>query len=159
MAEKKNEVAIAVPGSTDVAVPEQATESTFIDTFTGRSINVYSSIKDDGSREAKVKIYNAMNEATGRLSDQVNIVLEVSDLVAFPVEIVSEEGEIIEAMRMIFVTASGETYASVATGVFSSIQKLIATVGPAPWTPPLKITPVKQRTRRGFDTLTLRMIP
>lgn len=129
------------------------------DEFSGRNVQLYSSIQDDGTRESKIKIYNAMNETTGKLSDQVNITLEISDLVAFPVEIVTEDGELVNAMRIILVTPDGDTYASVATGVYSSLQKIIGIVGPAPWNPPLKLTPINQPTRRGFKTLTIRLVP
>lgn len=128
------------------------------DQFTGRNVMLYSSIEDDGTRESKIKIYNAMNEADAKLADQVNKVLEIQDLVAFPVEILTEDGELVNAMRMIFVTPEGETYASVATGVYSSIQKIIGIVGPAPWKPALKITPIQQPTRKGFKTLTIRLL-
>lgn len=129
-----------------------------VDQFTGRNVQLYSSIVDDGTRESKIKIYNAMNEADAKLADQVNKELLIQDLVAFPVEIVTEDGEIIRAMRMIFVTPEGETFASVATGVLSSIEKIIGIVGPAPWTPALRVTPIQQPTRNGFKTLTLRLL-
>lgn len=150
-AEASAPVAAVVPA-------ESQYPSTVVDTFTGRSVQLYSSIVDDGTRESKIKIYNAMNETDAKLSDCVNMTLEITDLVAFPVDIVQEDGEIISAMRMIFVGVDGKTYASVATGVFSSLQKIIGVVGPAPWTPALKLTPINQPTRNGFKTLTLRLL-
>ncbi|CAM2915602.1 hypothetical protein [Erysipelothrix tonsillarum] len=138
---------------------EQTEQVTVQDQFTGRSVQFYSSIQDDGSREAKIKIYNALNESGVRLADQVNKTLSITDLAAFPVQIVTEEtGEIVDAMRMIFIAEDGEQYASVATGVYSSMQKILGIVGPAPWTPALKITPIRQRTRRGFETLVIRLV-
>lgn len=145
-----------------VVQPTSAEETQAItvqDQFTGRSVQFYSSIEDDGSRESKIKIYNALNESGERLADQVNKTLTITDIAAFPVEIAAEEtGEIVSAMRMIFIAEDGTQYASVATGVYSSMQKIIGIVGPAPWNPALKITPIKQRTRRGFDTIVLRLV-
>lgn len=139
--------------------PQETQAVNVQDQFTGRSVQFYSSIVDDGSRESKIKIYNALNESGERLSDQVNRVLTITDMAAFPVEIAAEEtGEIINAMRMIFIAEDGTQYASVATGIYSSMQKIIGIVGPAPWDPALKITPIKQRTRRGFETLVIRLV-
>lgn len=153
MSNQENQVVVANQS------PEAPHQVTVQDQFTGRNVMLYSSIVDDGTREFKIKIYNAMNEDDAKLADQVNKTLEIQDLVAFPVEILTEDGELVNAMRMIFVTPEGETYASVATGVYSSIiQKIIGIVGPAPWTPPIKITTIQQPTRKGFKTLTIRLL-
>lgn len=144
-----------------VVAPTSAEETHAVsvtDQFTGRSVAFYTSIEDDGSRESKIAIYNALNESGERLQDQVNKKLKIKDLAAFPVEIVSDDGEIVNAMRMIFIDEDGTQYASVATGVYSSLQKIIGIVGPAPWEPALTITPVMQKTRRGFNTMVLRLL-
>lgn len=148
----QEENAIVVQGS------EGQQQVTVQDQFTGRNVMFYTSIEDDGTRDSKIKIYNALNESGERLQDQVNKVLEITDLAAFPVEIVTDDGEVVNAMRMIFVAADGTQYASVATGVYSSLQKIIGIVGPAPWNPALRITPIQQKTRRGFNTLVIRLL-
>lgn len=141
-----------------VAGTEGQQQVSVTDQFTGRSVAFYTSIVDDGTRESKIAIYNALNESGERLQDQVNKTLEIKDLAAFPVEIVSDDGEIVNAMRMIFIGTDGTQYASVATGVYSSLQKIIGIVGPAPWDPALRVTPVMQKTRRGFNTMVLRLL-
>lgn len=141
-----------------VADTEGQHQVSVTDQFTGRSVAFYTSIEDNGTRESKIAIYNALNESGVRLADQVNKVLNIKDLAAFPVEIVTDDGEIVQAMRMIFIDEDGTQYASVATGVYSSLQKIIGIVGPAPWNPALRLTPINQKTRRGFNTLVLRLL-
>jgi hypothetical protein len=127
-----------------------------MDSFKNPSAALYSSITDDGSRETRVKIYNAINSGNDSLSDHIKEVIEVQDIVAHPIQIADENsGEIIDALRVVLVTPDGKTYASVSLGVASSLQKIIPLVGQAPWTPPLKIIPTEVKTRRGFKTLTL----
>ncbi|MEK5036399.1 hypothetical protein MKY96_33755 [Paenibacillus sp. FSL R7-0302] len=133
--------------------------STTIDSFTGRTVQFYSSIPDDGTAETKIKIYNAMSEATGKLVDQLNRTLVLTDLVASPIQFLSEEtGELVDAVRMVVFTEDGETYTAVGKGILSSIQNIIGLFGPAPWKPGIPVTPVKKATKNGFDTTILRMV-
>lgn len=131
---------------------------TMMDTFTGRAVQFYSSVPDDGTVETKMKIYNAMNESDKKLADQLNLNVTLKDLIAYPIQLVSEQtGELVEAMRMVFIDEKGETYSSVSKGILGSVQNIIGLFGPAPWEPGITVTPVKKKTRSGFDTVVLRI--
>ena len=118
-----------------------------------------STIVDDGTRESKVAIYNAVNGDGENLSDHIGKVINVENYVAHPVSLVDPKtGEVTEALRIVLVTTEGECYASVSTGVLSSLQKICGIMGAAPWTGgnPMKATKVK--TRSGYETITLTLV-
>ena len=140
----------------DIAKADQLSPSMFNDD--NQSDNFFSSIVNDGSRESQVAMYSAINDAEQSLSDHLGEVLEIEHMVAHTIELEDEmTKEMQQAMRVVLVTSDGQGYHSVSQGVVSSIQKLIATVGQAPWTPPLKVVPVEKKTRKGFKTLTLKL--
>lgn len=118
---------------------------------------VFSSIQGT-DRATNIKIYNAINASENSLSDFVGEILEITDMVAHPIELEDEQtGEKIKAMRVVLLTKDGVGYHSVSGGVVSSLQKLIGIVGQAPWTPALQVVPVKVKTRKKFETLTLKL--
>ena len=126
--------------------------------FENTSQAIFTSIKGS-DRVTSIKIYNAINNAENALGDFKGEVLEITDMVAHPITLQDENtGEEIQAMRVVLLTADGVGYHSVATGIVSSLQKVIGTVGPAPWTPALQLTPIEVKTRKGFKTLTLKLI-
>lgn len=131
---------------------------TDLDRLTGNtgSMQFYCSISDDGSRESKVSIYNAINNAKNKIDDFKGQKINVVDVVAHPVKLVEDQsGELIEALRIVLIDDKGEGYETVATGVMSSLEKLFGIVGMPSYDPPLTVIPREQKTRKGFKTLTL----
>lgn len=118
---------------------------------------LFSSIQST-DRKSAIKVFNAINNAENSLSDSLGEILEIQDMVAHTITLQDEiTKEDIQAMRIVLVTKDGKAYHSVSQGVLSSLQKVISIVGPAPWVPGLKVTPVEVKTRKGFKTLTLRL--
>lgn len=118
---------------------------------------IFSSIKGT-DRATSIKIYNAINASENSLSDHIGEVIEITDMVAHPIELEDEvTKQTIQAMRVVLLTAKGVGYHSVSGGVVSSLQKIIGIVGPAPWTEPLKVVPIEVKTRKKFTTLTLKL--
>lgn len=118
---------------------------------------IFSSIKGT-DRATSIKIYNAINSSENSLSDHLGEVLEITDMVAHPIELEDDvTKEKIQAMRVVLLTADGVGYHSVSGGVVSSLQKIIGIVGQAPWNEPLQVSPVEVKTRKGFKTLTLKL--
>ncbi len=117
----------------------------------------FSSIVDDGSRESKVAIYNAMNDVDAKISDFVGETLEIVDVIAHSIDMLDEQtGEVIKSVRTVLVGKDGTNYQAVSGGVVSSLQKIFNIVGYPSWKDnPIKVIPREQRTRRGFRTLTL----
>lgn len=109
------------------------------------SNSFFCSIADDGTRKSKIRIYNAVNSADGKLSDHIGEVLEVEDVVAHPVMLVDEEtGELIPCLRTVLVTTDGKTYAAVSQGITNSLNKIFGIVGMPSW----KVDPVKMKIRQ-----------
>ncbi len=137
----------------DIAVPNM------LDMLTNATNSFFCSIVDDGSRESKIAIYNAINNKGESLDDYKNKVLEVVDVAAHPVSLTDENtGEVVDALRMVVIDKDGKNYDAVSQGIASSFQKIFAIVGPAPFNPPLKIMVVEQKTRKGFKTNTIELV-
>jgi hypothetical protein len=123
---------------------------------------MYSSIVDDGSRESKIKIYNALTQSSGKLLKlaKEGKTIKVTDIMAHNIRLTDEEtGEIADVTRVVLVTETGESYSATAKGVVGSVQQIVGIVGRAPWTPALEIKPMEVETRRaGFYTLTLQLV-
>lgn len=122
----------------------------------------YSSIPDDGSRESKIAIYNAMNNTVGSIRSLIgakNDTLRVSNIIAHMIQLLDEKtGEIVSVPRLVLVTPEGEGYHAVSNGMLSSMKKLIGLFGPAPWEPPVVIKPRRVPTRSGFETMVFEIL-
>lgn len=118
------------------------------------------SIPNNGSRAAAIAIYNAVNNKGESLDDNKGKVLEIVNYAAHPVSLVDENtGELVEALRIVLVDKNGVNYDAVSQGIASSLQKIIAIVGAAPWdNEPLKMKVVEQKTRKGFKTNTIELV-
>ncbi|HDR7311487.1 TPA: hypothetical protein QCX08_003995 [Bacillus cytotoxicus] len=118
----------------------------------------FSSIQNDGSRESQIKIYNAVSDADNSLQDHVGEVIEITDMVAHTITLEDEvTKEDVEALRVVLIAKDGTAYHAISQGVVSSLQRIIAIVGQAPWNPSLKVVPVEKKTRKGYRTLTLKL--
>lgn len=92
--------------------------------------NFYCSIKDDGTRKSKVAIYNAVNSVDKRLADCINTVLEVVNVVAFPVQLLDEKtGEINTCLSTVLVTKDGSCYGATSQGIANSLSRIFSIVG------------------------------
>lgn len=119
----------------------------------------FCSIKDDGSRAAKIRTYNAINSAQEKLDDHKKEILSIKDVAAHPIQLVDENtGEVVVAMRVILIAEDNTTYECVSAGVVSSLQKIFAIIGMPTWEEPVKMMPVEQKTRKGFKVLTLELV-
>lgn len=110
-------------------------------------------------RASKIKLYNAISDSENALDDHKGDILEITDMVAHPIELEDEvTKEMVQAMRVVLLDKDGTGYHAVSSGVVSSMQRIIAIVGQGPWTDePLQIVPVEKKTRKGFKTLTLKL--
>ena len=119
----------------------------------------FSSIKNDGSRESQIKIYNAVNKAEEKIDDHKNKEFNLVDVVAHPITLVDENtGEAVDALRTVLIMDDGMSYEAVSQGIVSSLTKLFAIVGQPTYEPPLKIKVVEQKTRKGFKTNTIELV-
>lgn len=123
------------------------------------SSQFYCSIPDDGKRENKVAIYNAINTEGERLIDHIGETLDIVDIAAHTIQVANEQtGEISEVLRTILIASDGTTYSCVSSGVMESLKKIFAIVGVPSWAnDPVHIIPKEIRTRGGRRVLTLEL--
>lgn len=108
------------------------------------------SIKANGDRAAAAKIFNAMNNPTGKIADKINMSIEVENFMIEIVEVTSEEtGEISEVPRVVFITPDGESYVATSFGMATVLRNMVATCGNAPWKPAIKLAIRQRATKRG----------
>lgn len=118
------------------------------------SPSTYCSVQG-GDREAKKKVYNAMNNPDHRVGDFINKTINVQDVLAEEIELVNEEtGELQTAIRVVLIDDKGKSYQAVSTGVYNAIKKLIAVYGAPTWDDPIPVI-VKQISLGKNQMLTL----
>lgn len=145
---------------TDIVVKEDLVTTLSPTMFENTGTALFSTIQGD-DRATRIKVYNAISDSENSLDDHKGEIIEITDFVAHPIELQDEvTGEMVQAMRVVLLTADGVGYHAVSSGVVSSMQRIIGLVGQGPWTAePLKVVPVEKKTRKGFKTLTLKLQP
>lgn len=108
----------------------------------------YCSIKDDGSRETRKAIFNAVNGADEQVSDHIGEVLEIVNVVAHPVQLLDEvTGEVVNALRTVLIDKNGKSYTAVSQGITSALSKIFSIVG-TPENGAWENEPVKMKIRQ-----------
>lgn len=143
-----------------VAVENNGDIATYtIDDLTNVNSSFFCSIQDDGTRESKVKIYNALNTQGEQLSDHLNEELKIVDVSAHTINVMDKTGELSQTLRTVLIAEDGTTYQAVSGGVISSLQKIFAIVGFPSWKDePVVLKPVNVKTNNGFKVLTLELV-
>lgn len=109
------------------------------------------------TRPGKIKLYNALNTSE-KLIDHINEELVVTDVAAYPVELMDEDiGEVFNALRTVLITKDNKSYACVSQGVLNSLKRIFALVGMPPWDDKeaLTIVPRLQQTRNKDRKVTV----
>lgn len=121
---------------------------------------LYSTIKDDGTRASKIKIYNTLQNPDKALGDIIGQEIEVVHMMAHPVKLVAEEtGELQDHMRVILVDSSNISYATVSGGITSALKQIFSIVGEPPFfDEPLKLKVIQKRGKGNNKFLTLELI-
>lgn len=104
--------------------------------------------------EEKAKLFNLMNAPQHRLSDMINMSIEVTDIFVETVQCTNKDGEIILTPRIVLIDKNGEGYQCVSMGIYGALKKLFSIYGTPHWEEPLSLT-VKQITKGDYKILTL----
>lgn len=133
---------------------KEANELAIIDELMNGQVKMYCSLKNDGTRKDKAKVYNALAREDERLSDHINEVLEIVDVVVHPITIADEEtGEPINTLRTVLIDKDGKNYVAVSGGIASALSRVISIVGSpedGSWREePLKMKIKQVKTRNG----------
>lgn len=119
-------------------------------------ISLWTSL-DTTTNAGKSAVIRHMNgDEAERLTEAVNTVVEVQDILAHRVEIVdTKTGEVIDADRIVLIRPDGSGLACVSTGVRRSLQTIFALFGLPPYRPAMKMRVVNKRTKAGRMTTLL----
>lgn len=118
------ETGISIMDKSDIATVDM------MEQLMSGEIKFFSSIVDDGSRESKIDIYNAISREDKKIGECINEVIEVVDVVAHPITLPDEEtGEIINTVRTILVDKNGNNYVGVSNGINSALTRIFAIIG------------------------------
>lgn len=104
--------------------------------------------------EEKAQLFNLMNAPQHRLSDMINMTIEVTDIFVETVQCANKDGEIILTPRIVLIDKNGEGYQCVSMGIYGALKKLFSIYGTPHWEEPLPLT-VKQVTKGDYKILTL----
>lgn len=127
---------------------------TILDQFKNPDGQFYCSLKNDGTRKSQVAIYNAINGADESVSDHINEILEIVNVVAHPVTLTDEEtGEIVEALRTVLIDKNGKAYVAVSGGIANALSRIMSIIGEptnGAWEKePVKMKIKQVKTRNG----------
>ena len=93
-----------------------------------------------------LKLLNSENDKIGkRLSQPLSTV----NILAHPVSIEQDNGEMIAGLRVVIELANGEVLGCVSTGIAQGLQRVMTMFGPPPWNPPVVLMVESQNTRKG----------
>lgn len=114
----------------------------------------YCSIQNDGTRKSAIAIYNALNSADESIADHIGEVLEVVNVVAYPVTLAEDEtGEIFDSLRTVLVTKDGKAYTAVSQGITNALARIFSIIGSpecGAWEKePVKMKIKQVKTRNG----------
>lgn len=140
--------------SMEIREVKEANELAIIDELMNGQVKMYCSLKNDGTRKDKANVYNALAREDERLSDHINEVLEIVDVVVHPITIADEEtGEPINTLRTVLIDKDGKNYVAVSGGIASALSRVISIVGSpedGSWREePLKMKIKQVKTRNG----------
>lgn len=102
----------------------------------------------------KVKLYQAMNNPSKRLSDCINLEIQLKDVYVEVVNCIDELGVSQVCPRIVLIDKDGVGYTCVSIGVFSALKKLFQIFGLPTYKEPLTVVP-SQITNGQNKILTL----
>lgn len=110
------------------------------------------------SEDAKIKLFNAMNNPDKRIADCINMTINAKDLYIEVVNCTNEEtGEVTACPRIVIIDDKGVSYQAVSVGIYSALKKAIQVFGVPTWTKPVKLM-VQQITKGTRKMLTLSVV-
>lgn len=105
--------------------------------------------------ENKSQLLSLIQGQAQKLGDKIGEVIAAEHVLVHRVEVITEDGEAMDADRIVIVAADGAAYAGTSIGIRRSLQYIMALYGVPPWRPNLNLKIGQLNTRRGFRTYTL----
>lgn len=109
--------------------------------------------------EKKKAIFHAMNTPDHKLSDAINMEINLENVYIAPTQVTDDQtGEVSILPLIVLIDASGESYVCSASGVLNALKRLFTIFGPPnEWKEPLKIK-VKQISVKRGSMLTIDIV-
>lgn len=108
--------------------------------------------------ENKVKLYNAINGASDKVSDLINREFILKDAVTVPATVVDEKtGEQRYIVRSILIDGEGNSYSCSSSGMQNSLRNILAIFGTLHFDEGLKVRVKQIETKRG-RTFTIELV-
>lgn len=93
-----------------------------------------------------------------QLSEQINRPLAVVHILAHPVQVTTDQGELKDLVRFVFATQDGMFYACASEGVRQSLNLIFSLRGTPPYPQPLLVQAVNRKTRTGRTLMQLELV-
>lgn len=129
--------------------------------------DTYCSFKPD-EFDAKIKLYNAINNPDRRVADCINKEIKLRDVVIKAVKLSEErnrndnwtevnDGKERDGFRVILIDDEGVSYSATSAGIYNSVATIRSVFGQLHFDTPLTVQVNQVKTKNG-NTLTLRVV-
>lgn len=129
--------------------------------------DTYCSFKPDDF-DAKIKLYNAINNPDKRVADCINEQIKVRDVVIKAVKLSEERNNANnwtdetpakerDGFRVILIDEEGTSYSATSAGIYNSVATIRSVFGQLHFDDPLTVKVNQVKTKNG-NTLTLRVV-
>lgn len=114
-------------------------------------------------RAASVKVFNALNNPTDKVSAHINETIEVQDYLIEMTEVAEKDnygnelGTTAVVPRVVLISPDGTSYQAVSVGMANVVRNICAVCGDAPWTPAVQLK-IKQIPTSNGSMLTADMV-
>lgn len=145
----------------EITTNEQITAMNITSQSAGQMVTSFKG--DPADRATSVKIFNALNNPTEKISAHINEEIEVENYLVEMAQIADTDayGNELDTFsvvpRVVLVTPEGISYQAVSFGMANVVRNIIAVCGDAPWQPAVKLKIKQQPTKKG-SMLTADMI-
>lgn len=123
----------------------------------GASPDYWCTLSPRSPREAET-IFAMRQGPTLALSENINRPLAVVHILAHPIQVTSEQGELKDLVRFVFLTQDGMYYSCASEGVKSSLNLIFSLKGVPPYAEPLLLQAVNRKTRSGRTLMQLELV-
>lgn len=110
---------------------------------------VYCSVSDS-TPASKAIVYNAINNPTVKISDHIGKTIDIKDIYCEEITVPdSETGEIRTLTKTVLIDNEGNSFFSVAAGIFRAVKNLIAIFGYPTYETPVTVKVTQVRLKKG----------
>jgi hypothetical protein len=137
---------------------ENTENNTAVALIDNNPVRVYCSVSES-TPAAKAIVYNAINNPTVKISDHIGQDIYIKDIYCEEIESPdTETGEMRTLYKTVLIDPDGNSFFSVAGGVFRAVKNLINIYGYPTYETPVHVKVVSVKLKKG-NTYGLQVIP